>query len=254
MNKKQRKHDEDEHMDESWLIPYADLLTLLLALFVVLFASSQVDQKKFEQIRLSFQAAFSGGPSFFENTSPIPSQTQSGMNNRGEETKRGESQSEERLRQEETEELTELKRKIDQYIEENGLTTQLETQLDNRQLRITIRDNALFASGSARVRPEARDLAHVIADLLEQYPRYEVIVAGHTDNMPINTPQFPSNFHLSTERALNFMTALLENKNLAEERFSSVGYSEYRPIASNDTPEGRAENRRVEVSIVRNIQ
>ena len=256
MSKKQRKHDHEEHIDESWLIPYADLLTLLLALFIVLFASSQIDQKKFEQIKMSFQAALSGGPSFMENVSPVPSRENVGVSNKGteEQEKKSESELEEQLRQKETEQLLELKRKIDQYIDENGLTTQLETQLDNQQLKITISDNTLFASGSAQLKPESRALAGTISELLEQYPNYEVVVSGHTDNVPIKTSQFPSNFHLSAERALTFMAVLLENPDVGEERFSSVGYSEYKPVASNDTAAGRAQNRRVEVSIVRNVQ
>jgi len=257
VSKRQHKHDHEEHMDESWLIPYADLLTLLLALFIVLFASSQIDQKKFDELRKSFQAALAGGSSFFENTTPVPSTEDVGMNSQGddsEQDQQSESELEEQLRQQETEQLMELKRKIDQYIDENGLTTQLKTQLDNRQLRITISDNTLFESGSAALKPESRELASAISDMLEQYTNYEVIVSGHTDNVPIRTSQFPSNFHLSSERALSLMSVLLENPNVRPERFSSVGYSEYKPVASNDTPEGRAANRRVEVSIVRNVQ
>ncbi|HZG78353.1 MAG TPA: OmpA family protein, partial [Paenibacillus sp.] len=106
----------------------------------------------------------------------------------------------------------------------------------------------------AQLKPESRELAVTISELLEQYPNYEVVVSGHTDNVPIKTSQFPSNFHLSAERALSFMAVLLENPGVGQERFSSVGYSEYKPVASNDTAEGRAQNRRVEVSIVRNVQ
>jgi chemotaxis protein MotB len=258
VSKKQRKHEHEEHMDESWLIPYADLLTLLLALFIVLFASSQVDQKKFEEIKHSFQAALSGGPSFFDNTSPVPNSDTAGLNKKREQNKdeppKTDSILEEQLKKKETEQLLELKRKIDTYISEKGLATQLKTHLDNQQLKITISDNTLFASGSAALKPESRDLAGAISKLLEQYLNYEVIVAGHTDNEAIKTSQFPSNFHLSAERALTFMAVLLENHNVGESRFSSVGYGEYKPVAPNETAEGRARNRRVEVSIVRNIQ
>lgn len=255
MSKKHKAHDHEEHVDESWLIPYADLLTLLLALFIVLFASSQIDQKKFEELRKSFNSALSGGKSFFENNSPVPSQISVGIDSKAKEDEDPQEQTqEERQRTKETEELLELKRKIDKFIEDNALTAQLQTQLDNEQLRITISDNALFASGSAQLKPESRDTAATISELLEQYKNYEVIVAGHTDNVPINTAQFPSNFHLSTERALNLLAVILENKNVGPERFSSVGYGEYKPVDSNKNEEGRAKNRRVEVSIVRNIR
>lgn len=259
MNKERRKHDSEHKADETWLIPYADLLTLLLAVFIVLFASSQIDQKKFDEIRRSFQAAFSGGTSFMENVTPIPSGDQIGVSTSGTETRRRvsdattDAQKEQLIRQE-TAQLMELKEQIDEYIQKNGLTTQLETHLDERQLRITISDNALFDSGSAQLKPESRELAGALAELLMNYPDYEVIVAGHTDNVPIHTSQFPSNFHLSAQRALSFMAVLLENEDVHAERFSSVGYGEYKPVATNDTPEGRAQNRRVEVSIVRTIQ
>ncbi|WP_274363973.1 flagellar motor protein MotB [Paenibacillus thermotolerans] len=254
MNKKHKPHEHEEHIDETWLIPYSDLLTLLLALFIVLFASSQIDQKKFEEIKKSFVAALSGGKSFFDNNSPVPSRTNVGIDSKAKEDKDKEQSQEDKQRTKETEELLELKKKIDRFIEDTGLTTQLQTHLDNEQLRITISDNALFASGSAQLKPESRKTAATISKLLEQYKNYEVVVAGHTDNVPINTAQFPSNFHLSAERALNLLAVILENKNVGPERFSSVGYGEYKPVASNKTEEGRAKNRRVEVSIVRNIK
>lgn len=253
MSKKHKQHDHEEHMDESWLIPYADLLTLLLALFIVLFASSQIDQKKFEEIKKSFVAALSGGKSFFENSSPVPSDVNVGIDSKDKDKEKNQSD-EDKQRSKETQELLELKKKIDRFIAESGLTAQLETRLDNEQLKITISDNALFPSGSATLKPESRKLAVSISKLLEQYKNYEVVVAGHTDNVPINTAQFPSNFHLSTERALNLLAVILENKNVGPERFSNVGYGEYQPVASNETADGRAENRRVEVSIVRNIK
>jgi chemotaxis protein MotB len=252
VNKKRRRLDEDEHISESWLVPYADILTLLLALFIVLFSTSQIDQKKFDEIRSAFQSAFHGGPSIFENVSPVPNQHP--LNNQLPKANVHVLSEEEKQRREETKELQELQEKMNRYIQENGLDSQLDTKLDNEQLRITIREHALFASGSAEVRAEALELARTISDLLAQYPEFEVIVAGHTDNVPIHNARYPSNFHLSTARALNFMMALLENPKLDPARFSSVGYGEYKPIADNATPEGREQNRRVEVSIVRNVQ
>jgi chemotaxis protein MotB len=116
---------------------------------------------------------------------------------------------------------------------------------------ITISDNALFASGSAVVKPESKSLALSIANLLVQYPGYEIVVSGHTDNEPISTTEFKSNWDLSSARAIRFMDILLSNKKLDPKLFSAIGYGEYRPVASNATTEGRAKNRRVEVSIIR---
>lgn len=253
--KKHKQHEPEEHVDESWLIPYADLLTLLLALFIVLFASSQVDQKKFDQIATSLSSAFNGGTSLFEPSAIIPIDDEI-MPNQRENRKHDQAGEDDQRKkfEQETVDLQNLKQELDQYILSNDLSTELETGLDNEQLKIIIRDNALYASGSASVKPEARNLAVAISDMLGHYPQYEIVVAGHTDDIPINTVEFPSNWELSAKRALNFMKILLQNKELDPSRISSVAYGEQRPIATNRTTEGRAANRRVEVSIIRTIQ
>lgn len=240
-------------MDETWLIPYSDLLTLLLALFIVLFASSQIDQKKFDQISDSLNAAFSGGDGFFMQ-SIFPGREHDANKNKNDEYENpGSEQSAEEQFEQETADLQELQRQVDQYIADNGLSGQLQTGLNHDQLKIIISDKALFDSGSAEVRPEARKIAMTISELLEQFPGFEIVVSGHTDNQPIHNAEFANNWELSTQRALNFMQILLMNKALDPARFSAVGYGEYRPVASNDTPEGRALNRRVEVSVLRNF-
>nr|WP_243735226.1 flagellar motor protein MotB [Paenibacillus turpanensis] len=246
-------------MDESWLIPYADLLTLLLALFIVLFATSQVDAKKFEELKQSFNSALNGGTGFFENHTPAPSQDNVGVKTKdssdSEIKKRKLSQAEldelEKRMQQEKRELENLKEKIDGYIEKNGLTTQLRTEMNDRELKLVISDNALFASGSATLRPESQQIAVTVGDLLGEYNQYEVVVAGHTDNVPIKTAQFDSNWDLSAARALSFMKVLLTNDKIDEKMLSAVGYAEFRPMDTNDTELGRSKNRRVEVSILR---
>lgn len=260
--KKYRARESEEHIDESWLIPYADLLTLLLALFIVLFASSQLDQSKFEQLSQSFNMAFRGGDQILLNSGVAPVDIGHGRS-RGEDSSTV-SKSKDRQTEEaktfmekydqETKDLQELKEKLDIYITENGLGGALGTELDTEQLKIKISDSALFDSGSATIRTESRKIAVTISELLVQSPEYQVVIAGHTDNVPINTREFPSNWELSSKRALNFMKILLQNDQLSPERFSAVGYGEYQPVASNDNARDRALNRRVEVSIMRNFQ
>lgn len=254
MNKKRKPHHED-HLDETWLIPYADLLTLLLALFIILFASSEMDSKKYDSIMRSLNNAFTGGVSFFEQPQvvPVPGDPASDLQKKTEDAK---AKQEEQLNQvrKETADLQELKQKIDNYIETNQLSTQLETKLTQDLLMITIRDNALYSSGSATVKPDAQKLAVTISDLLQNYPQYQIEVAGHTDNVPIRNAEFETNWDLSTKRALNFMKILLENPNVSANRFRAIGYSEYRPIDTNNTADGRAKNRRVEVSILRTVK
>jgi chemotaxis protein MotB len=277
--KKQRHEDHEEHVDESWLIPYADLLTLLLALFIVLFATSQTDQKKLEELSKSMQGAFSGGKGFMEFfgiVQPSRNEDPESKNRTNEETSgqlknpdRGDSEesaptvgekenspsgqdSEElaEAEQKEQENLDALKQELDSYITDNSLDTQLDTTLGDHYVMITIRDQALFASGSATVKPEATVLADAISDILASYPDYMVTVSGHTDNVPITTRTYNSNWDLSTARSLSFMKELFRNANVNQKRFSSTGFGEFRPIATNDTAEGRAQNRRVEVSII----
>ncbi|OGX61521.1 MAG: hypothetical protein A2189_07370, partial [Paenibacillus sp. RIFOXYA1_FULL_44_5] len=155
--------------------------------------------------------------------------------------------------QQETAELSQLKQKMDQYIKDNQLTTQLETKLTDSYLLIRIRDHALFDSGSANLKTESQQLAMAVSQLLAQYPKYRIQIAGYTDNVPIQTAEFPSNWDLSTKRALNFMKILLQDSNMDPARFSAVGYGEYHPIAVNTTEEGRSQNRRVEIYVYRTV-
>jgi chemotaxis protein MotB len=260
MSKKHRKEHHEEHIDETWLIPYADLLTLLLALFIILFASSQIDSKKYDQIMRALNSAFSGGTGMFEVTSAVPVMqepvSESKKKDKDEDSPQNSTVTQQQQQLEkEKKDLEELKQKLDGYIKENGLDSQLETKLTPDMLMITIRDHALFTSGSAAVKPEAQKLAGAISDMLAGYPNYNIEVAGHTDNVPINRGgEFETNWDLSARRSLNFMKYLLASGKAGPERFRSIGYGEYRPIETNDTPEGRSKNRRVEVNILRNLK
>ncbi|HWR41808.1 flagellar motor protein MotB [Sporomusa sp.] len=255
MSRKKKEHHE-EHADETWLIPYSDLLTLLLALFIVLFASAQVDQKKFDQIAASFNVAFNGSPALLESPKPPQPETSqanppapqipavmtamNGIN--------------EKAYMQETAQLIELKKMLDKYIADNGLGGDLSTSLTDDGLMIRIQDTALFPSGSADLRPESRRFGTQIAKLLSPLTQ-KVTVSGHTDTVPINTRDFPSNWELSSRRAVNFMRFLMSQETgLRPERFSATGYGEYRPVVGNNTSEGRAMNRRVEVFIQRNYR
>ncbi|NEW07681.1 flagellar motor protein MotB [Paenibacillus sp. SYP-B3998] len=261
MSKKKKHEEHEEHVDETWLIPYADLLTLLLALFIILFASSQVDSKKYDSIMRSLNSAFTGGeaPFAMSNLIPIDESAKSTKNtskNQDPPTKtesKEESQLAAKLQKEEKD-LEELKKSMDAFIKDNNLTEQLATKLDNERLTITISDRALFDSGSATVKQDAQALAVSISDLLSRYSGYQVEVAGHTDNVPIHRQDFETNWDLSAKRSVNFMKILLNNSKIDPSSYYSVGYGEYRPVGENDTTEGRAKNRRVEVSIIRNIK
>lgn len=257
MAKHSRKHHHEEHIDESWLIPYADLLTLLLALFIVLFASSEMDVKKFDQLVKSFNVALNGGVGVLNQPSAVPLDPNLEMQSITNNQAKNPSETEEQKRfreayEKETEDLEQLKEQFDGYIQKNNMQDKLQTKFTEDGLMITILDNALFDSGSAALKPEARVLAREISNLLVPHPK-RVTVTGHTDNRPIRTAEFPSNWDLSTKRATNFLKVLLENRQLDPKKFSATGKGEYHPVAPNDTPEGRAKNRRVEVEILRDL-
>jgi len=261
LSKKRRHEDHEEHIDESWLVPYADILTLLLALFIVLYSMNQVDVKKFQELSQAFSVAFSSGQGVMDMPTIVERGPSTDAEKGGNEDSDKEGMTDdEPLSEEEIEQLLEkseselntLKQEIDAYIAENGLTTSLDTSLNMSQLLITIRDNALYDSAEATVKEDGRELAGSIAKMLENYPDFNVVIAGHTDDAPIRNSTYRSNWDLSVMRAVRFLDIMLQNTNLDPKRFSPVGYGEYHPVESNDTSEGRAKNRRVEISIVHN--
>lgn len=246
MARKKHHPPHEEHEGEPWLLPYSDLMTLLLALFIALFAISQTDQKKMSELAQAFTAAFNmGGPSFFDKAGP----------NVG---RRAETPSDEDLGNSayfaENSQLEEIQKKMQEYIDENHLEDQLSTEMAEEGLMIRIKERALFPSGSAQLVGQAQSIVPVVAGMLASLPE-RVVISGHTDNVPINTAQYPSNWELSSSRALNLMKAVLAaEKSLNPARFSAIGYSEYRPIADNKTDAGRQQNRRVEIFIARNYR
>lgn len=246
MARKKPHPPHEEHEGEPWLLPYSDLMTLLLALFIALFAISQTDQKKMAELAQAFTAAFNmGGPSFFDKAGP----------NVG---RRAETISDEDKGNSayfaENSQLEEVQKKMQEYIEENHLEDQLSTEMAEEGLMIRIKERALFPSGSAQLVGQAQSIIPVVAGMLASLPE-RVVISGHTDNVPINTAQYPSNWELSASRAMNLMKAVLAaEKSLNPARFSAIGYSEYRPIADNKTDAGRQQNRRVEIFIARNYR
>jgi chemotaxis protein MotB len=242
MKNKHRHNEHEDHIDETWLIPYSDLLTLLLALFIVLFSMSSLDAVKFKQMANAFNSSLTGGTGVLEHPSPLPPEEALSLN---QEQKNGHMANAERKS------LQETQAKINHYIQDRQLTGKLKTTLTDEGLLITILDNVLFDSGIAEVRPSDRQLAKEISQLLMETPK-NIIISGHTDNVPIRNSRFESNWDLSVMRAVNFMKVLLENKKLNPALFSAKGYGEYKPIASNSTESGRLKNRRVEILIVPN--
>jgi len=248
-----RKGGQEEHIREGWLIPYSDLLTLLLALFIVLFSISNVDKERFQSIMEVFYSEFSRsmpedgtqgttGEYPFPNityppaTAPAPAPGQNGNG----------------LMEPERQAM-DLFGSISNYIETNNLSTEMKLHLDGELILLTLTSDVWFASGSADISAQQREMAHKLGNLIaaNQDPDspLNIIVTGHTDNRPINTARYQSNWHLSASRAVNFMGAMFTGSDLDPRFFSARGYGEYDPIDTNDTEQGRRHNRRVEVLI-----
>ncbi|MCA4756014.1 OmpA family protein [Mycolicibacterium fortuitum] len=248
---KKRFEEQDEHVNEGWLIPYADLLTLLLALFIVLFAMSSLDAKKYEELSKAFNTLNAGSgvlaqSGIIESDTSVDNQVNLKRTIENNLTKQLNT-----LMKIEQTDLEQVKEKIDTFTQNQGLETKIRTSLTEKQLTIMISDNTLYDSGDSAIKPESRAIIIALARILEGTEDYDIMIAGHTDNVPINNSKFDSNWELSQKRALRFMDILLQNSKIDPGRFRAVGFGEFRPKTSNNTSKGKATNRRVEVILVR---
>jgi len=259
MARKRMPEPEKDNL-ERWLLTYSDLITLLMIFFVMMYSMSKVDADKFQAIAESLSIAFGGGtpaqvdigvtpggPSIIE-TYPVKSPTEGGENPWGEEKTEGTGNGGEGNVNIENMTIEAIKQKLDQFALDNNIQARLVTSIEERGLVVSISDTLLFESGSADITPRAREILDKITNVLASAPNY-IKVEGHTDNLPINTARFPSNWELSVLRATNVVHIMKEK--IPAQQLSAVGYGEYRPIASNDTEEGRAKNRRVDLVILR---
>ncbi|EIM0149570.1 flagellar motor protein MotB [Listeria monocytogenes] len=261
---KRRKKPQEEHVDETWLIPYSDLLTLLLALFIVLFASSSVDAKKFEQMGNAFKKIVEEGAAgnqayVSKEKGPDDPNMNAVLKAMEEQDKKKEANEQEKakkaaaalLKKQNEEKIEAFKKQIDSYIAAENLGTKMTTKYSDEGLLITIRDDILFQSGSAELSAGKREIAKEIGELFAQGKgTMEGIVSGHTDNVPISTSIYSSNWELSVARAVNFMEAIIqENSEVNPGEFSARGYGEFRPVAKNDIAANREKNRRVEIMV-----
>ncbi|MTK11423.1 MAG: OmpA family protein [Clostridiaceae bacterium] len=233
---KKRKHE--EHMNhERWLLSYSDFMTLLMILFVVLFAMSNVDKAKFKQLSDSLRVSMGGGKTIIAKEDGVPVTV---------DTKPIENDLTEKAEQAKMEDL---KRQVDKYLEKNGMKADVSTQVDERGLVVSLNDTLFFDTGRAEVKPESQKKLIEIAKILNQLNNY-MRVEGHTDNVPIKNDQFSSNWQLSCARASNVTELLINSADIPPQKLSAVGYGEYRPIADNSTEDGKAKNRRVNIIIV----
>ena len=223
----------DENESIGWIVTYADLVTLLLVFFVLLYSISSINLEKFKIAMLSIQSTLGEAapstelleimdtPKYGENTPTLEEVI--GLKSREKE----------------------LLEEIDEVIREETIEGNIMVRSTEGMINITITGKVLFDPGAADLNDEANPVMEKISMLIAQYPEYDVNIKGYTDNMPISTERFPSNWDLSAIRATTVLKFLINNR-IDPKRLTATGYGDLLPIAPNDTEDNRARNRRVE--------
>ena len=296
---RQRNAAPEQH--DRWLITYADLITLLMIFFVVMYAMSQVDATKYqslsETLHTTFknspqQGALSGGPSLLEGGAIVQEGGQTDPSRRdgdsddknqhnaaGTEQADGDSNSadgnssmkdspetqdqpvmigeiteKDIAYRKQEEQLQHVKNMVQAYIDENQLENAITVIDSEKGIEIRLSDSLLFALGQSELTTKAEPTLKKLASLFQTLDS-TISIEGHTDNVPMSPgSRFKDNWALSAERALSVLRYFVEEESLKQEQFQISGYGETRPVASNDTSEGRTKNRRVEIIILRAIQ
>jgi chemotaxis protein MotB len=285
-SRRRRGHDAGHDNDERWLLTYADMITLLMALFMVLFSISSVNISKYKTLQLALKAAFSGdilpggksiaqpGASANSSRAPTtidtpaivrltPNVTSELEHVSGGSSGSAQSQSSAQAAatsaasvqvsaaQQEQASFEALARELNAYAARHGFARSVHVAVESRGLAIRVlTDSLLFSSGSATLESQGQPLLTEIAALLNVDHVHPIAVEGNTDNVPITGGAFPSNWELSTARASSVVRFLV-GRGVDPQRLSAVGYAEQHPIATNTTAAGRALNRRVEIVLQR---
>jgi chemotaxis protein MotB len=233
---RKKKDEERKAGAPEWMATYADTVTLLLCFFVLLFASSNVDSQKYKAIVQSLSGALgvldSGATVSLEplmNNYPSDNPSDSPT---------------------ESEELSEIQVELQKVLEESKLDGEVKLEINERGLLIRFLENVLFDSGKDNLKPQAMVIIDKVSVILKETNR-KILVEGHTDNVPIRTSKFPSNWELSTTRAVNVVKYMIDSNGIAAVRLSAAGYADQHPISENSSIEGRKNNRRVDMVILR---
>jgi chemotaxis protein MotB len=256
--RRKRSHEHANH--ERWLVSYADFITLLFAFFVVLFASSQVDRRKVGQLALSIQIAFQEMGVFpasntqipLEIDEPMPFATVQAIQNvkHNAELRRVASPPDDSLAAtSEQTDISTLQAELRDALKNEIALHEVALHRESDGLVISLREFGFFDSGSAKIKPESLAALDRIASILA-IRTYKLRIEGHTDDIPIHTQQMASNWELSTTRATEIVRILITDHQFSPERLSAAGYAQYHPVANNATPQGRAQNRRVDIVVL----
>jgi chemotaxis protein MotB len=228
-----RKRPDEQKVETAgmmrWLLTYADMITLMLALFIILFSMSTISAAKVQRFARQVTAGF-------DNTWSVNQPPSGGANGRN--------------MMDSSSTVPAIEKDLQQYVAKNDLQNQVQVRLDRRGLVITLlSDKSYYDSGSAELRPETAKILDEISKFLKKNENL-IRVEGNTDNVPIATASYPTNWELSTARAVNVVRYLYEHDGISPVRLSPAGYGEFHPRMTNATPEARQQNRRVDIVLL----
>ncbi len=227
--RRQRRREYPKENLERWLLTYSDLITLLLAFFVVMYSMSQIDAKKFGKVVQALHGVLKGGDEVLRHSEKPPDAEGHGVLKVGD--------------------LKMLQTRIDDQAAAIGRQEHLQTEVTERGLVVHILESALFREGSADLEPRAIDVLDLVYEKIRDAPNH-IRVEGHTDDRPINTLQYPSNWELASARATAVVRYFINERGLPPHMISALGYGEFRPVRPNNSIENRAANRRVDVVVL----
>jgi chemotaxis protein MotB len=245
---KSRRTTDHVHHDR-WLVSYADFITLLFAFFVVLYASSKADEQKQAQIASSIRTGFEALGIFpasphTDHAAPATPKDIPPVN-----VVLGDDLA---ASPEVQQDLRHLQGQLAAALAAQVAQHNIALKLGRDGLVISLRESGFYDSGSAMPHPSSKPTLDKVAATIGATP-YDIRIEGHTDNVPIHTSQFDSNWELSTARATQLARIFIVGDRFAPGRLSAAGFAEYHPVASNDTPEGRSQNRRVDIIVLPRI-
>ncbi len=255
-----RRKKAAEHVShERWLVSYADFITLLFAFFVVLFSSSQVDKRKVGKIAMAMQQAFQQMGIFqtansrnpMVTTDPLPAENIQLIENGHGTSGQGKLASplDKMMGFPSSSNMGALQKQLTSALAPEIQRHEVVMKAQREGLVVSLREIGFFDSGSAELRPASEAAVQRIAQVLGAQPN-NIRIEGHTDNVPIHNSRFASNWELSTARATEMIRLFITHYNFPATRLSAAGYAEYHPVASNESADGRAQNRRVDIVVL----
>ena len=241
----------EENGSPAWMTTYGDMVTLLLTFFILLYSFSAIDLQRFQEVMSAIQHSFLGRTGILSGSMEEGGALEGQKIDVGEQA---EQETKEMLDEREAElleamkELEDTYEKVRHFLLEAGLEDDIGLSLEERGIVMELPERILFDTGRAEIKPEFMPILELLADLIADLSN-QIIVEGHTDNVPISTFLYPSNWELSVARSVSVARCLVDEHGLEPGRFLATGYGEYHPIADNTSPVGRARNRRVTLVI-----